>query len=208
MANVALTVANKGVRYQPYLIDSIWDYEHEKCISKTQKTVSETIETKFDNTWDIVKEGMILASTNNMPQQYSLSNLGYDVAIKTGTPQLSSRTQDSLFIGFAPADNPKIAFCGVVEGGEYSKYMIRSILRLYEKVYGNFEGSTYDPNETVAASTESTATSDQQTQQAFADEPQNNNADENNNNQDNYENQQGQDNADVDDYGDAGNPDA
>lgn len=208
MANVALTVANKGVRYQPYLVDSIWDYEHEKCISKTQKTVSETIETKFDNTWDIVKEGMILVSTNNMPQQYSLSNLGYDVAIKTGTPQLSSRTQDSVFIGFAPADNPKIAFCGVVEGGEYSKYMIRSILRLYEKVYGNFEGSTYDPNETVAASTESTATSDQQTQQAFADEPQNNNADENNNNQDNYENQQGQDNADVDDYGDAGNPDA
>lgn len=208
MANVALTVANKGVRYQPYLIDSIWDYEHEKCISKTQKTVSETIETKFDNTWDIVKEGMILVSTNNMPQQYSLSNLGYDVAIKSGTPQLSSRTQDSLFIGFAPADNPKIAFCGVVEGGEYSKYMIRSILRLYEKVYGNFEGSTYDPNETVAASTESTATSDQQTQQAFADEPQNNNADENNNNQDNYENQQGQDNAGVDDYGDVGNPDA
>ncbi len=208
MANVALTVANKGVRYQPYLVDSIWDYEHEKCISKTQKTVSETIETKFDNTWDIVKEGMILVSTNNMPQQYSLSNLGYDVAIKTGTPQLSSRTQDSVFIGFAPADNPKIAFCGVVEGGEYSKYMIRSILRLYEKVYGNFEGSTYDPNETVAASTESTATSDQQTQQALADEPQNNNADENNNNQDNYENQQGQDNAGVDDYGDAGNPDA
>lgn len=208
MANVALTVANKGVRYQPYLVDSIWDYEHEKCISKTQKTVSETIETKFDNTWDIVKEGMILVSTNNMPQQYSLSNLGYDVAIKTGTPQLSSRTQDSVFIGFAPADNPKIAFCGVVEGGEYSKYMIRSILRLYEKVYGNFEGSTYDPNETVAASTESTATSDQQTQQAFADEPQNNNADENNNNQDNYENQQGQDNAGVDDYGDVGNPDA
>lgn len=208
MANVALTVANKGVRYQPYLVDSIWDYEHEKCISKTQKTVSETIETKFDNTWDIVKEGMILVSTNNMPQQYSLSNLGYDVAIKSGTPQLSSRTQDSLFIGFAPADNPKIAFCGVVEGGEYSKYMIRSILRLYEKVYGNFEGSTYDPNETVAASTESTATSDQQTQQALADEPQNNNADENNNNQDNYENQQGQDNAGVDDYGDVGNPDA
>lgn len=208
MANVALTVANKGVRYQPYLVDSIWDYEHEKCISKTQKTVSETIETKFDNTWDIVKEGMILVSTNNMPQQYSLSNLGYDVAIKTGTPQLSSRTQDSVFIGFAPADNPKIAFCGVVEGGEYSKYMIRSILRLYEKVYGNFEGSTYDPNETVAASTESTATSDQQTQQALADEPQNNNADENNNNQDNYENQQGQDNAGVDDYGDVGNPDA
>lgn len=217
MANAASTVANKGVRYQPYLVDSIWDYEHEKCISKTQKTVSETIETKFDNTWDIVKEGMILASTNNMPQQYSLSNLGYDVAIKTGTPQLSSRTQDSLFIGFAPADNPKIAFCGVVEGGEYSKYMIRSILRLYEKVYGNFEGSTYDPNETTtSASTESTAVSDQQIQQALADEPQNNNnnAEENQDNENQIDenqengNQQGQDNADANEYGDAGNPDA
>lgn len=198
MAGVAMTVANKGIRYQPYLIDSIWDYEHENCISKTQKTVAETIETNYDNTWDIVKEGMILASSNNIPSQYSLTNLGYDVAIKTGTPQLSSRTQDSLFIGFAPADDPKIAFCGVVEGGEYSKYMIRSILRLYESVYGKFEGSTDDPTETATTFESTENLTDQQIQSALADEPV----------QENQENADVLNDYDNVDYGDEGNPDA
>lgn len=35
----------------------------------------------------LLSQGMILASGNNFPAEYSLSNLGFDVAIKTGTPQ-------------------------------------------------------------------------------------------------------------------------
>lgn len=53
---------------------------------------------------------------------------------QTGTPQVSGRVQDSFFIGYAPADDPEIAFAGVIEGGEYSKYMIRSIIQAYEKL--------------------------------------------------------------------------
>lgn len=78
---------------------------------------------------------MIAASVTNMPDKYSLADLGYDVAIKTGTPQAGGgRVQDSFFIGYAPADNPKIAFACVVEGAEYSKYMIRDVLKAYEKM--------------------------------------------------------------------------
>lgn len=137
LANVACTIANEGVRYQPYLVDSIWDYNMETCISETQPTVVERIDENYDYVYDYIEQGMILASTNNMPEKYSLQNLGYDVAIKTGTPQVSTREQDSVFLGYAPADDPQIAFAGVIEGGEYSKYMIRSILELYEEVYGD-----------------------------------------------------------------------
>ena len=42
--------------------------------------------------------------------------------------------EDSFFIGYAPADNPKIAFACVVEGAEYSKYMIRDVLKAYERM--------------------------------------------------------------------------
>ncbi len=136
LANVACTIANEGVRYEPYLVDSIWDYNMENCILKTQPTVAETISLNYDYVYDFIEEGMILASTNNMPEEYSLENLGYSVAIKTGTPQVESRVQDSVFIGYAPADDPQIAFAGVVEGGEYSKYMIRSILELYDQHFG------------------------------------------------------------------------
>ncbi len=135
LANVACTIANEGVRYEPYLVDSIWDYNMETCISETQPTVAETIPMNFDYVYDYIEQGMIMASTNNMPAEYSLENLGYSVAIKTGTPQHESRVQDSVFIGYAPADDPQIAFAGIIEGGEYSKYMIRSILQLYEEYY-------------------------------------------------------------------------
>lgn len=136
LANVACTIANEGVRYEPYLVDSIWDYNMENCISRTQPRVAAAIPLNFDYVYDYIEEGMILASKNGMPEEYSLGNLGYSVAIKTGTPELSSRVQDSVFIGYAPADDPQIAFAGIIEGGEYSKYMIRSILKLYEEIYG------------------------------------------------------------------------
>jgi penicillin-binding protein 2 len=108
-----------------------------ECIRKTEPTIAAVIPEKEEGVYDYVENGMIQASGNGFPAKYSLTNLGYDVAIKTGTPQVSNRVQDSVFIGYAPADDPKIAFAGIVEGGEYSKYMIRSILKLYEEIYGD-----------------------------------------------------------------------
>jgi penicillin-binding protein 2 len=136
LACVANTIANEGVRYEPYLVDSIWDYSMEECISKTEPKVAERIELNYSYVYDYIEQGMIAASTSGMPAKYSLGNLGYSVAIKTGTPQQDSREQDSVFIGYAPANDPQIAFAGIIEGGEYSKYMIRDILKLYEEVIG------------------------------------------------------------------------
>ncbi len=136
LACVANTIANEGVRYEPYLVDSIWDYSQKKCLKKTKTTVAARISLHEDDVYQNIEKGMIMASTNSFPTKYSLQNLGYDVAIKTGTPQSDSHYQDSVFIGYAPADNPAVAFAGVVEGGENSKYMIRSIMELYENIYG------------------------------------------------------------------------
>ena len=139
LACVANTIANKGVRYKPYLVDSIWDYNMQECISKTEPEIVSRIDVKHTYVYDSVRSGMVQASGNGFPAKYSLQNLGYRVAIKTGTPQVTGRVQDSVFIGFAPADDPKIAFAGIIEGGEYSKYMIRPILELYEDVYGDMK---------------------------------------------------------------------
>ena len=100
-----------------------------------EPVIAETIPIQNDSVYSLIEQGMIAASVTNMPEQYSLANLGYDVAIKTGTPQAGGgRVQDSFFIGYAPADNPKIAFACVVEGAEYSKYMIRDVLKAYERL--------------------------------------------------------------------------
>ena len=78
-------------------------------------------------------------AAKNCPVPYQLTDLGFPVAIKTGTPQTDmndKNKQNSVFIGFAPADDPEIAFAGVIEGGEYSKYMIRDIILSYQQCYG------------------------------------------------------------------------
>lgn len=136
MAGVASTIANRGVRYKTHLVDSIYDYSMENEIEKREPEVAETINLNYDYVYDYVIDGMVQASENNFPAEYSLSNLGFDVAIKTGTPQNwrnGDDVTDSCFIGFAPAYDPQIAFAGMIEGGEYSKYMIRSIIQAYYK---------------------------------------------------------------------------
>lgn len=166
MANVACTIANNGTRYEPHLVDSIWDYNHTNCVEKVEPVVAEQITPINDSVFQLVENGMIAASTNNFPSQYSLGNLGFDVAVKTGTPQVSGRTQDSFFIGYAPADDPEIAFAGVIEGGEYSKYMIRSIIQAYEQTVKKEDvpidvvgGTTTNVSQTTDETTSETTTS-------------------------------------------------
>ncbi|MDE7225926.1 MAG: hypothetical protein K2N49_03585 [Ruminococcus sp.] len=138
LATVANTIANKGVRYKPYLVDSLYTYGTNKQIEKTKKTISEVIDLNYDYVYDYIISGMKDAALN-VPAPYSLTNLGFSVAIKTGTPQTDANDlskQNSVFIGFAPADKPEIAFAGVIEGGEYSKYMVRDIILAYQECFG------------------------------------------------------------------------
>lgn len=144
MCVLASTIANKGVRYRPYLVDSIWDYNMTEKISETEPEIAATVDAPAD-VFDTVIEGMKLAAENTTQSvyystnehnaylaQYSLEALPCPAAIKTGTPQASNKaTQNSTVVGFYPADNPEIAFSVVIENGEYSKYLVRKIIEAY-----------------------------------------------------------------------------
>ncbi len=143
MAAQAMTIANGGVRYKTYMVDSIYDYSLEHIISKTKPTVAQTIEDKTGYTFDSVKEGMKEAARfdeypvypkchDYYTRDYLLTSLPKRAAIKTGTPQMTSKSDTgSSFIGFYPADDPEIAFSGFVEHGEYSKFMIKYVIEAY-----------------------------------------------------------------------------
>lgn len=136
LACVANTIANEGVRYRPYLVEGLYDSATGECVKKTEPVINATIELNYDYVYDYIEEGMIGAG-RNMPYEHTLSDFGFDVAIKTGTPQTRNlQSQNSVFIGYAPADNPVLAFAGIIEDGEYSKYMIRDIIKAYDECYG------------------------------------------------------------------------
>lgn len=144
MCVLATTIANKGERLQPYLVDSVWDYNMQNMISKTEREVVTRVNAD-QRVFDTLIQGMIKAGNNTTnstyyatnPQneylaQFSLDVLPYDVAIKTGTPQASNKaTQNSTVVGFYPAHDPEIAFAVVIENGEFSKYTIRKIIEAY-----------------------------------------------------------------------------
>ena len=148
LATAASTIANEGVRYKPHLVDSIYNYDMSELVKKIEPEIASQIDVNYDHLYSSIKQGMILASQNTPNGEYSLNNLGFDVAIKTGTPQ-SARGTDSTFIGFAPANNPQIAFAGIIEGGEYSKYMVRKIIDAYFGQTNFIEEPTQDNHTTV-----------------------------------------------------------
>ncbi|MBR3679866.1 MAG: hypothetical protein IKL87_06655 [Oscillospiraceae bacterium] len=134
MSVVASTIANEGIRYQPHLIRRVWNNAMTQTISETEPVVAASIPVRANGLYADIEQGMIGAAQTKMPNQYDLNHLGFQVAIKTGTPQ-SPRGTDSFVIGYAPANKPEIAFCAMVEGGKNAKYMVRQILELYAKYY-------------------------------------------------------------------------
>ena len=62
--------------------------------------------------------------------------------------------------------NPEVAFAGVIEGGEYSKYMIRDILLAYQQCYGlnGVKPTAELPPEVRNGTTEAVTTTSQTTE--------------------------------------------
>ncbi len=141
LAVQALTLANDGVRLKPYVVDSVWGYDMNTMVYKTEPQTAEVIEDK-NGAFGIVREGMIAVSTLvNWPTSTALWNfdgLPYSVAIKTGTPEAGSPgVYNSTVMGYYPAEDPQIAFGVVLEKGEYSRYMVRNIIDCY--IYHDYQ---------------------------------------------------------------------
>ena len=160
MAVQACTLANRGVRYKPYLVDSVHTYNMESLVKKTQPEIVSAIPDKTGQTFDLIIQGMEQAA-DFMPYSYPkvsdyytpylLSELPEQAAIKTGTPQMTTAEDTgSAFVGFYPSDDPVIAFSGFVEHGEYSKFMIRQIIEAYYD-------KNYEPADPVVLSEEELA---------------------------------------------------
>jgi penicillin-binding protein 2 len=141
LAVQALTIANDGTRLAPHLVDSIYTYNMEERLKTIEPTVMAVIPDKTGNTFSLIKTGMERAANFGLysyPNEeqyfapYLLTDLPEQVAIKTGTPQMTSAEDTgSAFIGFYPAENPQIAFAGFIEHGEWSKLMIRQFIEAY-----------------------------------------------------------------------------
>lgn len=110
IANLGATIANRGYFITPHIVKEVQGGTIDSLYSKRRYTGVEPkhYETVVDGMREAVLSGTCRGA--NLP--------GIEVCGKTGTAQ--NRGQDhSVFMGFAPKDDPKIAVAVYVENGEW-----------------------------------------------------------------------------------------
>lgn len=150
IADYVNTIASDGKRYQPHIIKQIQNIETGEITGKTQPKVVETVSMK-PSTKKTVYDGM-RAVANSGTAVKVFKDAGYITCAKTGTAEVPSGTSNSLFVAFAPYDNPQIAVACVIEhGGATGQGMyIASIAR---KVIDAYLFSAPSERDTVANNT-------------------------------------------------------
>ena len=129
MANLAAIMANKGWYYPPHFIRNInGDPSEIPQIYQTRKEVP------IDNThFQPVIDGMELAVTAGTARRSYVP--GLDICGKTGTSQNPFGEDHSVFFGFAPKNDPKIAVAVYVEnagsGGAFAAPISSFIMEKY-----------------------------------------------------------------------------
>jgi penicillin-binding protein 2 len=112
IANLATTIANRGHFITPHIVKEIEDNELDSIYRVTRYP---TIERRH---YETVVKGMRAAVTGGTCRVAEAIFPGGQICGKTGTAQ--NRGHDhSVFMGFAPMDNPKIAIAVYVENGGF-----------------------------------------------------------------------------------------
>jgi len=117
LANAMCIIANKGYYYTPHFVDSI-ERESEEDASFLGKYRSKHIATQIsDESYEAVYEAM--HDVTIMGTASAIKIPGVEFCAKTGTAQNPHGKNHSLFVCFAPADNPRIAVAVVVENAGF-----------------------------------------------------------------------------------------
>ncbi|MCH5225493.1 MAG: penicillin-binding protein 2 [Muribaculaceae bacterium] len=111
IANLCATIANRGYFYTPHVVKEISDTTIDEQYRKKHEP---SIDKSY---YESVAEGMRMAVTGGTCRLANLS--GIEVCGKTGTAQNPHGKDHSVFMGFAPYHDPKIAVAVYVENAGF-----------------------------------------------------------------------------------------
>ena len=132
MANMTAAIANRGYYYTPHIIKSIENDSIDDRFRKPINTMidSSLFETVIKGMQEVVEDEEL--GTSNIAKMENITVCG-----KTGTAQNPHGEDHSIFIGFAPKDNPKIALAVYVENGGWGSTWAVPIASLMIEKYLN-----------------------------------------------------------------------
>ena len=134
LANLCATIANRGYYYTPHIIK---DSEEVSIDPKYKERNYAMVDEKH---YAPIIRGMFRAvnSEANSGATAGIARVdGLDICGKTGTAQNPHGDDHSVFICFAPMDNPKIAVAAYVENGGFGSAFAAPIASLLTEMYLN-----------------------------------------------------------------------
>ena len=132
LANLCATIANRGHYYIPHIVKASEGIEIEPRFYEPQYTLVDTLQ------FPKIVRGMYLAvnapaGAGGTARVAHVDSL--DICGKTGTAQNPRGADNSVFICFAPMDNPQIAIAAYVENGGFGASYAAPIASLMVERY-------------------------------------------------------------------------
>jgi len=137
LANMTAAVANKGTYYTPHIVKNIKDQNLDLTFTTLKHT---SIDEKH---FEPIIEGLFNVFENPHGTAHWSKVKGIEICGKTGTSQNSHGQDHSIFIAFAPKDDPKIAIAVFVENGYWGSRWAGPIASLMIEKY--LTGQTIRP---------------------------------------------------------------
>lgn len=143
LAEYCAAVANGGTRYTASILKTVYCYDFSETVYERDAEVLSRVDTEPEY-WEAIHQGMrgvvidpVVGSCYNL-----FKDSPYSLAAKTGTAQIGEgRTNNAVFICYAPYENPEVAVAVAVEHGSAGS-SIASIARDILDYYFAFRDST------------------------------------------------------------------
>ena len=138
LANIAASIANRGFYYTPHFLKSSNSPEFDKVYTKKKTSIDSIhFETIIEGMFQVVEKGTAKIAKVK----------GIEICGKTGTAEnfikinnlKTQLTDHSIFMAFAPRENPKIAIAVFVENGYWGSRWAAPISSLIIEKYINKE---------------------------------------------------------------------
>jgi len=128
MAYLAMTVANNGHAFRPHLRYIVENpVTHVKSYNEADSVQVTGIELRH---YERVKAAMVQAVSGAFGTAHGAIVRGVTTAGKTGTAQNPHGDDHAWFIGFAPYEDPQVAWCVFVENGGHGSSAAAPVARL------------------------------------------------------------------------------
>jgi len=134
LANMAAMVANDGVRYKPHLLHAIRPANGKG----PDRLIAPEIANRIQATpefWADLKKALVGVIDHGTAVGAKIPGVTWGG--KTGSAEHGNKTEktNAVFVGFAPAEDPKIAICVLIEkvghGGDFAAPPAKDIVEAY-----------------------------------------------------------------------------